>query len=335
MIDRETLISTFLAEAGWGDAARQALAGDASARRYERLSLGPGRAILMDAPPAAGESTERFARMDRWLLGAGYSPPQILAEDHTRGLLLLEDLGDALFARELEERPREESRFYTLATDFLVDLHAHTVPAFAPPLLARGLADLIAQVIDWLPRAMGQAPNPEASEIPVLIARLFEALSDGQVVLSLRDFHAENLLWLPERPGLAALGLLDFQDAVATHPAYDLVSLLQDARRDVTPETEAAMIARYAHVRGLDPDTFGAIYALLGAQRALRIIGVFMRLASRDGRLGYLRFVPRVWGTLQRDLCHPVLADLKEAVDGALPVPDISIVAANAEQLNA
>lgn len=321
MADRRALAARFLSDAGWGAAGRAALAGDASARRYERLALDRRRAVLMDASPGLGESTERFARMARWLSGHGYSAPEILGEDHAEGFLLLEDLGDALFARLLAADPPREAELYAAATDFLVDLHRHPAPDFIAPLDAAGLADLAALMPRWYLTGIGAAGNPQAEAVPDLIGAAFDRLGDGRIVTALRDFHAENLIWLPERSGHARLGLLDFQDAVATHPAYDLVSLLQDARRDVSEATEAAMIARYVAARALEPASFGAIYALLGAQRALRIAGIFARLTLRDGKAHYLDYLPRVWRCLDRNLAHPALGDLARAVHEGLPAP--------------
>lgn len=321
MTDRNTLAARFLSEAGWGAAARAPLAGDASARRYERLALNRRKAVLMDAPPSFGESTARFARMARWLSDHGYSAPEILGEDHAEGFLLLEDLGDALFARLLAADPSREAELYTAATDFLGDLHRHPAPDFIAPLDGAGLAELVALMPRWYLHGIGEAGNPAANAVPDLIRVAYERLGDGRIVTSLRDFHAENLIWLPGRSGHARLGLLDFQDAVATHPAYDLVSLLQDARRDVSEATEAAMVARHVAANALDPAAFGAIYALLGAQRALRIAGIFARLTLRDGKAHYLDYLPRVWRYLDRNLAHPALGDLARAVHEGLPAP--------------
>lgn len=321
MADRETLADQFLAQAGWAAAKRAPLAGDASARRYERLDLNGRSAVLMDAAPSRGESTDRFTRMARWLSDAGYSAPAILAEDHVAGFLLLEDLGDALFARLLAADPRREVELYSAATDFLIDLHRRPPPEFIAPLDGAGLADLVALTPLWYLPGIGAPETPASVALPDQMQAMFESLDDRAPVTSLRDFHAENLIWLPNRSGHARLGLLDFQDAVATHPAYDLVSLLQDARRDVSEATETAMIARYTSDNSLDPAHFGTIYALLGAQRALRIIGIFARLVLRDGKPHYLDYLPRVWRYLDRNLAHPALGDLARLVREALPTP--------------
>ncbi len=321
MTDRGSVIEGFLASAGWAGAARAVLAGDASSRRYERLALDGRRAVLMDAPPGRGEDTARFAQVGRWLRAHGYSAPELFAEDHAQGLLLLEDLGDAVVARLVAADPWREAEIYAAATDFLADLHRHPPPGFAPPLGGPALADLTAILLQWYLPGIGAPRTPASEALPARIAALYGSLADGEFVLSLRDFHSENLIWLPERTGHARLGLLDFQDAVAAHPAYDLVSLLQDARRDVPPAVEQAMIARYILSRGLDHDRFAAIYALLGAQRALRIVGVFARLARRDGKPHYLSLLPRVWTALERNLAHPALAGLASAVHEGLPAP--------------
>ncbi len=321
MTERATVIGRFLAAAGWGSATRAALAGDASARRYERLSLDGRSAVLMDAPPDLGEDTARFARVGRWLRAQGYSAPEILAEDHMWGLLLLEDLGDAVVARLVAADPAREAEIYAAATDFLADLHRHEPPGFVPALDGPALGGLTAILPEWYLPGVGVAPAAAVDDLPALVATLHDRLGDGSVALSLRDFHSENLISLPGRAGHARLGLLDFQDAVAAHPAYDLVSLLQDARRDVPLAIEQAMIARYVRARGLDHDRFVAIYSLLGAQRALRIVGVFARLARRDGKTQYLSHLPRVWAALGRNLAHPALTDLARLVQAGIPAP--------------
>jgi aminoglycoside/choline kinase family phosphotransferase len=321
MIRRPEQEAWFLAKAGWADAVLTPLAGDASARRYQRLQKGIKRAVLMDAPPERGENTERFTRMARWLRQKGYSAPDILAADHAAGFLLLEDLGDDLFARLIPSDPRMETPLYATAVDFLVDLQRHPSPDFLAPLDGPALADLVALTPNWYLPGIGAAPNEAAGALPTIVAHLASQFGDGAMVTSLRDFHAENLIWLPYRAGVARLGLLDFQDAMAAHPAYDLVSLLQDARRDVPPALERAMVDRYVGATGMDADAFRPAYAVLGAQRALRIIGVFARLTLHFGKTHYLAYMGRVWGYLQRNLAHPALTELNHAVQAGLPAP--------------
>ncbi|SIS58176.1 aminoglycoside phosphotransferase family protein [Phaeovulum vinaykumarii] len=317
-MSRAATIAAFLAKAGWGGARRSPLAGDASARRYERLDLAGQRAVLMDVPPGDTDQVARFLRVGDWLLAQGFSAPRVLARAPGDGLLLLEDLGDDLIARLVAADPAREGDLYHAIGVFLLELHARPAPAFLPRLDAPALADLVGLIEShYLPAAGAPARVPE------LAARVAEACADDGLpsVCALRDFHAENLIWLPARKGAARLGLLDFQDAVAAHPAYDLVSVLQDARRDVPAAIEAAVRAQYVTARGLDGVAFDRAYAALGAQRALRILGVFARLCREAGKPRYVDLMPRVWAQLMRNLDHPALADLRAVVVAALPAP--------------
>ncbi|PKP75599.1 MAG: aminoglycoside phosphotransferase [Alphaproteobacteria bacterium HGW-Alphaproteobacteria-6] len=311
----------FLRAAGWQDAVSRPLAGDASARSYRRLTLGTQRAVLMDAPPAAGQDTRRFVRVADWLLAQGYSAPRLLQADHDAGFLLLEDLGDGLFARLLDAEPGREADLYPAATEFLVDLHRHPAATFLATLDGPTLGAMTDLVLLWYLPGCGEGDSAEAGMIAGLIARAHARLCHAGPVTCLRDFHAENLVWLADRPMPGRVGLLDFQDAVAADPAYDLVSLLQDARREVPAVTEAREITRYCAAKGLDQTRFSAVYALIGAQRNLRILGVFARLAMQSGKPRYLDFMPRVWGYLERDLAHPNLAELARAVRDTIPEP--------------
>lgn len=310
----------FVARAGWGQARVLPLAGDASARRYFRLHGPQGSAVLMDDQGEGGGGTAPFLAMTRWLRGHGFGAPEILAQDKAAGLLLVQDLGDELVARVLEREPAQAPAIYARITDLLVDLHRHPVPDFVAPLDGPAMAQQVGLFAEWYPQAVGA--SADAAAIAPLIARLHaELAADQPPVLALRDFHAENLIWR----GAAPLGLIDYQDAVACHPAYDLVSVLQDARRDVAPEIEADCIARYLDATGLDADRFRAAYALMGAQRGLRIVGIFTRLCLRDGKPRYLDFMPRVWSHVARNLMHPALAPLA-AVVNTLPLPDAATI---------
>jgi aminoglycoside/choline kinase family phosphotransferase len=307
--------------AGWAAARRAFLAGDASARRYERLTLADGRtAVLMDAPPGAGEDLAAFTRIARHLRSLGLSAPEILAEDEAAGFLLLEDLGDALFARLLDRAPQREAELYAAATDVLVRLQSAPPPPGLPLYDAAAMAEATAPAISHYRFALTGARSDPAPLTTAMHATL-EALPPLAPVMIHRDYHAENLLWLPARAGLARTGLLDFQLAMLSHPAYDLVSLLQDARRDIAPATETAMIRRFIAARGFDPAGFRRAYAAIGAQRHLRILGIFARLALEQGKTGYLAHLPRVWRDLQRCLADPALATLAATVAGLLPAP--------------
>ena len=307
----------FLHGVDWGEARVLPLAGDASARCYFRLSRGDETAVLMDdAPPG---SVSAYLTMTQWLRDRGFLAPEILAQRPDQGLLLMQDLGDDLVARVLERDPALAQPVYARITDFLVDLHRHQPPSVMA-LDGPELAHQVGLFAEWYPDAVDSDPTPALAIADHIRDLHAEFCTDLSPILSLRDFHAENLIWR----GDAALGLLDFQDAVATHPAYDLVSALQDARRDVDPAIEAAMIARYLATAGLKGERFRAAYALLGAQRNLRIMGIFARLALRDGKPRYLAFMPRVWGYVLRNLAHPALAPLAAIVND-LPAPTSEI----------
>ncbi|MCU0829583.1 MAG: tRNA (adenosine(37)-N6)-threonylcarbamoyltransferase complex ATPase subunit type 1 TsaE [Tabrizicola sp.] len=319
-VERKVMADRFLVSSGWGAADRQHLAGDASDRRYERLRLGAATAVLMDNPPGGADDPGAFLAMAGHLRSLGLSAPEVRAADIQTGFLLLEDLGDDLYSRLLATEPSREAELYAPAVDVLCHLQAAPAPVGLPDLSAAdwaSAADLA--MVQYAAAATGQWPDPG----PYLKA-LEQALSthaDGPRVLILRDYHADNLLWLPGRDGLRRVGLLDFQLAQMGQPAYDLVSLLQDARRDVSLATEVAMVARFCQVTGADPDRFAAQYAAVGAQRALRILGVFVRLARVRAKPGYLPLLPRVWGQLQRNLAHPSLASLRDICTDVLPEP--------------
>ncbi len=315
----------FLAASGWGAATRRHLAGDASDRRYERLRLGAATAVLMDSPPGGADDPGAFVAMARHLRSLGLSAPEVLAARPGDGFLLLEDLGDDLFARLLAVEPGREMVLYTEALAALCQLQRTSAPQGLVDLSARDWAEAAAFALDWYAlAATGTRPDPGA--FLAALGRALRTHADGPRVLILRDFHAENLLWLPGRAGAARVGLLDFQLGQMGQPGYDLVSLLQDARRDVAPRTEQALVARFAALQGTPPETFAAQYATLGAQRALRILGVFARLCLMAGKPGYLRLVPRVWGQLQRNLRHPALAELRAVCDKILPTPTPDIL---------
>lgn len=320
-VSRETRIARFLAASGWQDATATAIPGDASNRRYLRLVRGAARAVLMDAPPERGEDVRPFARATALLRARGLSAPEILAADAEAGLLLLEDLGDALFARVCAERPADEPALYAAAVDLLAT-HAAPAPDL-PPYLAGVLEREARLATEWYIAAPADLADEYAA---ILGAALAEAAAERSVLV-MRDYHAENLLWLPERTGAARVGLLDYQDALAGHPAYDLVSLLEDARRDTAPALREAMLARYLAARpDLDPDGFRAAYAALGAQRNLKIVGIFARLCLRDAKPRYLGLIPRVWSHLTGDLAHPALGDLRRFVAAHLPPPEPALL---------
>ncbi|OYZ15753.1 MAG: aminoglycoside phosphotransferase [Sphingomonadales bacterium 28-64-96] len=304
----------FLNAHGWGGAAVRPLAGDASFRRYFRVELAGRTAVLMDAPPDK-EDSRPFLAIGKHLDGLGFSAPQALATDLDQGLVLLEDYGDGRVNPVLAEDASAEHEIYATAVDILAELHKHPPADVSPYNEAEYLRE--ARLFpDWYLPAVGLA---EAAGYNKAWAPLWPALFTHPPVLVLRDYHADNLMLL-DRPGFQRLGLLDYQDALAGHPAYDLASLLQDIRRVVSPELEAAMIERYIAARpGIDEAAFRAAYAILAAQRNIKILGVFTRLYVRDGKPAYPRFHPRLWELVNANLDHPALAPVKAWFDAHVP----------------
>jgi aminoglycoside/choline kinase family phosphotransferase len=307
MAERRAGVDAFLDAHGFGRAGRAPLAGDASVRRYLRLSGGPGPAVLMDAPPALLD-LRPFLEIGAWLRARGLSAPEVIAADPARGLVLLEDLGDDLFSRVLAER-RLERRLYQTAVDLLTNLHGAPPDLLLPPYDDAWLIREATLLVEWYAPDLGAAAENDYRAIWRDLLPAARVGGDGFVYV---DYHADNLLWLPARAGLARVGLLDFQDARLGPCAYDLASLLEDARREVDPGLAQAMVQRYLNARPeLDAAAFRAAYALLGAQRNAKILGLFTRLAGRDGKPHYLDLLPRVRAHLARDLRHPFLAPLR------------------------
>jgi aminoglycoside/choline kinase family phosphotransferase len=307
----------FLAAHGWQGCEIRPLAGDASFRRYFRILDGDRRAVLMDAPPPH-EDPRPFIAVAEWLLRAGLSAPSILAHDLDRGLLLIDDFGDDRLREALDAVPAREAELYTLAVDLLVHLHRHPP---MPGLRRHGLDQWLEELQlfpDWYCAALGLDVDRDswrAAWREVLAPVAADGL--GPVTV-LRDYHAENIMLVAGRSGVRHFGLLDFQDAVAGHPAYDLVSVLEDARRDVTPAVERAMLDRYRDKAGQGAALETAYWAL-AAQRNTRILGVFTRLWKRDGKPHYTQFQPRMWGLLERNLAAPALAPVRSWFDRHVP----------------
>jgi aminoglycoside/choline kinase family phosphotransferase len=293
----------FLTRSGWEGAEILPLAGDASFRRYFRV-VAPGRqAVLMDAPPPH-EDPRPFIRIAEHLVGLGFSAPAILASDLDHGFVLIEDFGDARMREVVDADPDCEYDTYAEVVRLLSRLHQHPA-ADLPPYSRKEMHREAGLFTEWYCPTVGLTVDQPGYHAAWDGA--FDALPDGPVVTVLRDYHAENIMLIGGSEGLAGLGLLDFQDALAGHPAYDLVSLLQDARRDVSPVLEAEMRALYSDI--VDAD-FDAAYAILGAQRNAKILGIFTRLWKRDGKPRYLNYLPRVWAYLERDLEHPALVQV-------------------------
>ena len=354
---RDRAIRTFLEQAGWDTAERRDLAGDASTRRYERLARGSDRAVLMDwqpgpdGPPLDGkrpysaiahlaESCHAFVAIGEFLRAQGLGAPTLIAQDMAAGLLLLEDLGDDLYGAAIDRGAAADGTdlqtLYRAAIDVLLELHDRPVAADLPlPDGTRyrlpayddeALAIESELLTDWyVPVRSGKDLDPaDKRAYQTIWQKLFPQVQNGDPVLVLRDFHSPNLLWRGAAAGLGRVGLIDYQDGLRGSPAYDLVSMLQDARRDVPEEREAEMLAYYCNAASarranFDEADFRKAYAILGAQRNAKIMGIFVRLWKRDGKPAYLAHLPRVSTYLERDLRHPALHDLKTWLDRHVP----------------
>ena len=355
--DREAQKHEFLRAAGLGEARRELLSGDASTRRYERLTDAAGTSLIfMDQPPAvesvvcppdateaerlalgynaaarlAAGSVAAFVATAAWLRDHGLSAPRVLAHDVDAGLAVLEDLGDDLYATMIEGGA-DERPLYEAAVDAQALMQAAPPPAVLaaegvswPLLTYDTLALKVATdtFLEWWPKLVGLPPLGKAAtaEWDALWAPVWVRGEAGATVFTHRDYHAQNLLWLPDRAGVARVGMLDFQDALKAHPAWDLTHLLQDARRDVVPELETAMLHRYLAARpDLDREAFLADYRRLAASNAARILGRVFARQTLLGRPQYRAFMPRTWRYLERDLTDPSLAGLKAWFDRHMP----------------
>jgi len=355
--DRAALIDAFLAASGLGGAARQVLPGDASTRRYERLRPVSGPSlILMDQAPAletrpcppeatpaeraalgfnalyrlAAGRVDAFVACAGYLRGRGLSAPAMIAADPGAGLAVLEDLGEDLYARVIEGGA-DEGALYDAAVDALIVLHAEAPPPILeadgcawPLLVYDGVAlkaggDLL---VEWLPRLHPTLHFDDRAmvEWEAIWAPIRARGEAGASVFCHRDFHAENLIWLPGREGAARVGLLDFQDALRAHPAWDVSMLLHDARRDISPGREATALGRYLAARpDIDGEMFRADYHALGALNVARILGIFSRLVVRDGKPRYRALMPRLWGYMERCLRDPAPVGLDAWLDRHVP----------------
>ncbi len=327
-LDRGTLLRTFLSDTGWGNAKSEILAGDASNRRYDRLE-DPllGRAVLMDAPPDKGEDIRPFIEIADHLRHIGLSAPKIIASDTESGFLILEDLGDGLYTHVVKQDAKLESELYRAATKVVFVTQQNPPPddlnAFGPTEMAD--ASLLA--VDWYLKHMAPNALDIRDEFQQRVLAVLEQNLQGDLVLVQRDYHAGNLVWLPERDGVERVGLLDFQDAVLGHPAYDLASLLKDARRDVGCAVQGECIEHFIELTRTDPATFRAAFSACSAQRNLRILGIFTRLCIRDKKPDYSDFMPRVWRNLLDDFQDPSLQEFGQWIIGHFPEPTPNLLA--------
>ena len=339
--ERITAMRRFLDANGFATAERQRIQGDASTRSYERLVLEGASYILMNSPKRPdgpvvrdgkpysqiahlAEDVTSFIALALGLRARGFSAPAIFAADRATGLLVIEDLGDELVVAGEPPAPIEPR--YAVAVELLAELHRENLPETLPVedgveyrLPRYDMEALLIEVellLDWyLPKLRTKVSSAKRDLYLALWRDALTPVIETSATWVLRDFHSPNLLWLPEREGVSRIGLLDFQDAVLGNAAYDVASLLQDARVDVPEMMEIALLSRYTRARiagepNFDAAGFARAYATHAAQRASKILGIFTRLERRDGKPQYLRHLPRIWAYLQRSLAHPALAPL-------------------------
>ena len=356
MSERAAVISEFLQAAGWGSAHRAAFPGDASTRSYERLTMDGKTAVLMNAPKGAeapsepegasaadrealgynavarlaGPNIEAFVCLANELKIRGFSAPEIYATDLSAGLLLLEDFKHSVYASVIVTEPLIEPQLYEAAIDTLAAIYRSSFPQVMhyqetswrvrdyDTLALTAEADLF---LDWYAKDFGYEIQPPVREQwHVLWREAFDCLDSHAAGLCLRDFHAENLFWLPSREGVANVGLIDFQDGLFVHPAYDLVSFIEDARRDVSPDLTQPLIERFCDRAGIACDAnFMAAYAVMGAQRNAKILGIFVRLAERDNKPAYRELIPRVQENFKGNLNNPKLTPLRDWIAQHVP----------------
>ena len=351
-VDRLKALRQFLTEAGFADARRQRMAGDASTRSYARLIRDEGAVILMNSPrrpdgPAIydgksysaavhlAEDVKPFVAIANGLRERGFSAPAIHHADLDAGFLITEDFGSEGFIE--GDPPRPISERYETAVDMLAALHRQTLPEVLPlaPQITYAIPTFdvdamlveIGLMLEWYLPDRGVEPTHDMrAEFARLWRDLLAKAAATPKTWMMRDFHSPNLIWLGDRSGLSRVGIIDFQDAVLGPAAYDLVSLLQDARIDVPEALELALLTRYIKARrgpddAFDPAAFAEIYAIMSAQRNTRLLGTFARLNRRDGKPQYLRHQPRIWTYLTRSLAHPVLAGLRQWYSASVPPP--------------
>ncbi|MCI5049098.1 MAG: phosphotransferase [Rickettsiales bacterium] len=324
--ERDEQITAFLSKNGFGKASRHRLKGDASFRRYERLNRSGDSFMLMDAPPKH-EDVRPFIEVSRLLDGYALSVPEIYARDEAQGLLIIEDLGDHLYSHMLQEEPEREMELYQRAVDLLISIYLQGNEIFEKTEITLQPYDIdvclkeVGLVIDWfMPQLVGlDEAKKLKKDYLALWKKVFKATPCEKPIPVLRDYHADNLMWLSERSGLRRVGLLDYQDALLGDPAYDLASFLEDIRRDVAPETIEELLRYYKSQTDQDDEAFDQRYAVQAALRNAKIVGIFTRLPVRDGKKHYVKWLPAVWKWLQHDLEHPALSEVKAWFDEHVP----------------
>ena len=351
-VTRLSSLRKFLGDAGFLDAERERMPGDASTRSYARLIGDDGTSILMNSPrrpdgPAIyegksysaavhlAEDVKPFVAIDNGLRARGFSAPAIRHADIESGFLITEDFGSGAIIE--GDPPQPIAERYEAAVDMLAELHREALPETVPltPELTYGIPvfDIDAWLVEirlmlewYLPDRGTELSHERREELVAMWRQLLEKPATAPRTWVLRDFHSPNIIWLGDRTGILRVGLIDFQDAVLGPAAYDLVSLLQDARIDVPEQLELTLLTRYIKARRaadsqFDPAGFAELYAIMSAQRNTRLLGTFARLNRRDGKPQYLRHQPRIWTYLSRSLAHPALSAFREWYAANVPPP--------------
>ena len=318
MGEREEQIANFLEAAGWAGSGATKMSGDLSPRKYTRLKKRDGsRAVLMDADPKVMRSTPSYIAMTEWLQDVGLSAPKIIAAVENSGLILLEDFGDEKLTKLIQRDPTRQVEYYQLAVDALLIVQESSPPDLPHPT-AKILIDDTKLADAWYPGANSSL----LAQLKTVLEPLLSELLAETAVVSLRDFHTDNVMWLEKRRGVKKLGLLDFQDAILTHPAYDLMSLLTDARVSVARFLRKEMIEYFAAKTQMSASDVSRAVAILGTQRNLRILGIFARAARKFGNTQHLDAIPLVYGYLSECLSHPSLSGQIADLRSLLPTPN-------------
>ena len=322
MTKREEKIGELLRKNNLLCATIEKIKSDASNRKYLRLIQGKKTVILMDSNPKKNEPINNFIYFTNFLRKHNFSAPKIYDSDIPNGLLLLEDLGKKNFADVLKVRPKIESNIYKEAVNQLIKMQSNQIPKLAK---SYSIEILIKEALLFTKWYLGEMNSSKLStQFVSLLMPLMEKIVQTSPTLVLRDFHAENLIWMHNRKSFRRVGLLDYQDALIGHPAYDIASLLKDARRDVSVELRDRMTDYYLEKTNHNKDLFLRDYSILSAQRNLKIIGIFSRLSIRDNKNDYMKLIPRVWRNLENDFIHPDLTNLSVFINSVAPYPNVN-----------
>ncbi|MFL2788273.1 MAG: aminoglycoside phosphotransferase family protein [Paracoccaceae bacterium] len=324
MTKREEQIKELLQKNDLLCAPTEKITSDASNRKYQRLTKGNKTVILMDSNPEENEPVNNFIYFTNFLRKHNFSAPKIYDSDIPNGLLLLEDLGARNFADILKVTPKVETNIYKEAVNQLIMIQSKGTPKQAKPYSTEILVEEALLFTEWY---LGEVNSSRLSkQFTSLLTPLLKKIDQTKPTLVLRDFHAENLIWINSRKNFKRVGLLDYQDALIGHPAYDIASLLKDARRDVSIEVRDEMMSHYLEKTKHNKDLFLRDYSILSAQRNLKIIGIFSRLSIRDKKNNYIKLIPRVWKNLENDFLHPDLENLSKFINSVAPYPNVNIL---------